>query len=630
MRIKAKFSSRCPECGKQIEVGDWVEWVKGGKATHTECAKSGDVKPGFTPAVRGSIYEKVSPSKYQQDVIDEVRSGKGDIAVIARAGSGKTTLLELIVHNIHTPSIRLCAFSKMIEQELQKRLFGLANIKTTYAAGRAAIASAWPGVDLDVQNSKYYGLAENAAKAIVQQVSIGHKLAETPGEQEIMFGIKDLVNFAQLNLISATDLDGLAMLIDKYDINTPPLPLAEIATYVGTIMEQGIEQARRGQGISYSDMVWLPYVCKMPCEQFEYTLVDEAADLNAAQLDLVLKMRAPGGRIIFVYDPCQCVFGFAGSDDESVLQIVAQTGAKEMPLPICYRCDADIVALARQIVPDIQAREGAPKGLISSIQYQDLADFLKRDGTDAILCRKTAPLVKLCFELIARKIPARVRGREIGTDMIRIIRQVAEMPGFLYERFQSSLDDWFDIQYVKLSQKKGAEKKQDALQDKVTAISTCWLTWTECTDVEHLIRNLEWMFTDQNAAVTLSTGHRSKGLQWKRVFVLEPECLPLIWKGQQAWEYKAEKWLEYVVYTRAENELYFIVTPGTAYPVPTIYPPQAIIVETPKAPEPQPQRFTVNPFDTRLHDEPIPQNEVPAKAEPKPVPAKWIDDGLPF
>jgi hypothetical protein len=39
MKIKSKFSSRCPVCWKQIPVGESVEWERGKKAMHVACAE---------------------------------------------------------------------------------------------------------------------------------------------------------------------------------------------------------------------------------------------------------------------------------------------------------------------------------------------------------------------------------------------------------------------------------------------------------------------------------------------------------------------------------------------------------------------------------------------------------------
>jgi ATP-dependent exoDNAse (exonuclease V) beta subunit len=47
-------------------------------------------------------------------------------------------------------------------------------------------------------------------------------------------------------------------------------------------------------------------------------------------------------------------------------------------------------------------------------------------------------------------------------------------------------------------------------------------------------------------------------LEADRVFILEPENLPLVWEQQQEWEYQQEMNLKYVALTRAKVALFFI------------------------------------------------------------------------
>ena len=69
---------------------------------------------------------------------------------------------------------------------------------------------------------------------------------------------------------------------------------------------------------------------------------------------------------------------------------------------------------------------------------------------------------------------------------------------------------------------------------------------------------IEGLFDDNTPAVMLSTVHRAKGLENDRVFILAPDKLPLIWKGQREWELQQERNLRYVALTRSTSELYFV------------------------------------------------------------------------
>ena len=66
------------------------------------------------------------------------------------------------------------------------------------------------------------------------------------------------------------------------------------------------------------------------------------------------------------------------------------------------------------------------------------------------------------------------------------------------------------------------------------------------------------MFSDSRSSVVLSTVHRAKGLEERRVFVLRPDQLPLRWQNQQKWELEQEYNLKYVSTTRAKEALFFV------------------------------------------------------------------------
>jgi superfamily I DNA/RNA helicase len=78
-------------------------------------------------------------------------------------------------------------------------------------------------------------------------------------------------------------------------------------------------------------------------------MIDEAQDLNRAQLELVLRAVAPGGRTLAVGDAGQAIYQWSGADARSMANITARTGACQLPLSICYRCPASHVALAATI-----------------------------------------------------------------------------------------------------------------------------------------------------------------------------------------------------------------------------------------------------------------------------------------
>jgi len=86
-----------------------------------------------------------------------------------------------------------------------------------------------------------------------------------------------------------------------------------------------------------------------------------------------------------------------------------------LPLSVCYRCPSSHLELARRIVPQIEDRPNAPEGVVE-VLHPDRAIEQASPG-DLILCRLTAPLINCCLKLIIQGHSARVRGRDLGSQL---------------------------------------------------------------------------------------------------------------------------------------------------------------------------------------------------------------------
>ena len=62
---------------------------------------------------------------------------------------------------------------------------------------------------------------------------------------------------------------------------------------------------------------------------------------------------------------------------------------------------------------------------------------------------------------------------------------------------------------------------------------------------------------EKNRHLTLCTAHKSKGLEWDRVFILNSECFMPKWVKQD-WAIQQEKNIVYVAITRAKKDLVYI------------------------------------------------------------------------
>jgi len=486
---------------------------------------------------------------YQEAIFEFVLHGQGDGIINAVAGAGKTWTLVQSARLLHLlPGARratFAAFNRHIAETLRAKLTGTPmTANTINGMGHGCLMKHLSG-RVRVDEEKYKRLTLEWVEFDMDAHSSFLKKTE---RTEIAFNLFNLVRYARLMLPLPTDLEALAALAARFDLIVPEFALPGVAE----IMGKGENMAADQNVIDFTDQLWLPFMWQLKPPPMNYVFVDECQDLSPAQLDLVLKSRAPGGRMLFVGDPNQSIMAFAGADADSFWNIKARTAAVELPLSICYRCPTSHIAVAQKLVPHIQARPDAPLGSISEIPESALAAHVQTG--DLILCRMTAPLVAWCIKLIQSGIHARVRGVDVCASLIAIVRRIAHESGFAYQAFEAQLSAYENQQRVYLAGRRNSAGRMQSLKDKCDAIRECYQS-LEATSADELCRQIQALFSDDRTPVWLSTIHRAKGLENPTVYILNPHRLPLEWPDQQEWEWQQELNLRYVAVTRATERL---------------------------------------------------------------------------
>jgi superfamily I DNA/RNA helicase len=259
------------------------------------------------------------------------------------------------------------------------------------------------------------------------------------------------------------------------------------------------------------------------------------------------------------------IYGFSGSDPQSLPNLVAAIGAesrgvRECPLTVTFRCPRSHVELARKIVPQIEAAAAAIDGTVATIEPGRLTGAVKPG--DLVVCRVNAPLVSLAFKLIRAGVPAKMLGRDIGKGQVTLIDQL---------RADSAIDlihkarDWQERETARLERRDAAASRIQAVADR----AECLIELASAAPtVSELRRQIDTLFADQaesGRVVTLASVHRAKGSEADRVFIAPPDRMPLRFDGDRRngppkvrpWELEQEFNLLYVAVTRAKKELTF-------------------------------------------------------------------------
>jgi superfamily I DNA/RNA helicase len=320
------------------------------------------------------------------------------------------------------------------------------------------------------------------------------------------------------------------------------------------ILRRSNAAAKEAGFIDFDDMVYLPLTWNLRMWQNDWVLIDEAQDTNPTRRALARKMLRPGGRLIAVGDPHQAIYGFSGADNDALSQIARDFSAKWMPLTVTYRCPKEVVKVAREFVSHIAAADTAPDGLSTEQPFTAVVDQLQPG--DAVLCRYNKYLVNLCFKLIREGKPARIEGRAIGANLVALVNK---WKASKLEVIADRTIAWRNREVAK-AEAKQQDVKADQIRDRAETVLVLIERAMEqgITTKAELVKMITDLFDDRvvdnKNMITLCSVHRSKGLEWPRVFVLGLHEL-MGRECRQPWQTEQEVNLQYVAVTRAQDIL---------------------------------------------------------------------------
>lgn len=499
---------------------------------------------------------KLQYSPYQLDIFKAVENGTENIAINAVAGSGKTTTIVTACKRLHLNErdVKFLAFNKLIAEELKTKLKGFADVSTMHKFGYDILRRIYNhpeyGMRIKVDDWKYQKYVKENVYSLSHIITPQTQAAKVFG---FCCNVQKLFNLARVNFVQYGEKDKLNAICDEHNL----LLLFDEIDVCNELLENAYEMPRN-LTIDFVDMIVLPLFHKEHIPTFKYVFIDECQDLNMAQRELML-CAAKGGRFIAVGDRNQAINGFAGADCASFDKIASLPNTIELPLSVNYRCGTNMVKLAQEIVPQIQAHKGAIDGEIDHVNKLTTSLF---KSNDMVLCRTSAPLVGLCMKLIQNGITAVVKGKDIALSLKMLIDNantdsIENVLAYLENEKQKMLATIKSDRKCTEAEAKQAQKYLN-LEDRCKCIENICLYSIENT--RQLKNYIDKLFTDDKIenAVMLSTAHKSKGLEANRVLILLPNKLPLTWRQQQPWQLAQEINLKYVAITRARKELIFV------------------------------------------------------------------------
>jgi len=501
------------------------------------------------------------PSPQQAAFLDWVETGKGSCVLEAVAGAGKTTTLIEAVERTDKP-VAILAYNRKIADEIKGKLkarkidWQKANANTVHGFGLGAYKKSFPGVRVD---------GNKVTDILVSMGKSAHPEHAVRLFSSIVANLVSLAKQRALGVFGAIDdTSQWYEIVEHFDI------LANEKTdkaekRLGDIVATAIEVLKKSNSttsvVDFDDMVYLPVFLKLRFWTYPWVFVDEAQDTNPARRALVKALLAPGGRVVAVGDRRQAIYGFTGADADALDLIKEDFNAVDMPLTVTYRCPKEVVRVAHQWVNHIEAHDSAPEGSYSVIDRADVFGRNDLDGSAAILCRNTKPLVSLAFELIRARVACKVEGRDIGKGLINLATKWKTAKTL--HGLETRVTNWSEAQIVRAKAKgNGALAQQIKDQADTIMVITGECRRAGNDSIEAVVDSIQSLFEDNvSNMLTLSTIHKAKGREWETVYWLDREgTLPSPYATQK-WQQDQEDNLCYVAATRAKSSLIEVMVP---------------------------------------------------------------------
>jgi len=471
-----------------------------------------------------------APTDEQQAIINFACNETRNLAVIARAGAAKTTTLVLIAEALPKVDILCLAFNKKIALEMEERLPSNCSSKTLHSLGY----SAWYAFTRNkprLDNRKGYRLL----KAEIEKLDGEDKTAAYESMADT------------LNLIATAK--GAGYLPARFKGHWKPLQTDGVQFYGAQPMEPSqlqenlvdacliasFREALEGN-IDFDDMVYCPAICSVSWPVHQLYLVDEGQDLSPLNHH-VLKKMIRNRRVIVVGDPLQAIYGFRGADTQSLGKLIKMFDMDSLYLTMTFRCARKIVEQARWRAPDMVHPVNAPEG---EVRAPVTWDFNDSAPGDAFICRNNAPLFSLAIQMINNGLMPELAGKDLAGPMKKIMSKLGKPP-MLRDSALHALGEW---EAQELKRARGGAK--GSIRDKASCIR---LIIEQTRTLGDAIAYLEHLLS-RPGRYRLMTGHKAKGLEFDRVWFLDPHICNM--------DNEQDKNLKYVIETRAKRSLNYI------------------------------------------------------------------------
>jgi DNA helicase II / ATP-dependent DNA helicase PcrA len=479
----------------------------------------------------------MTPTPEQSAIVLAATSTSDNLLISALAGAAKTSTLVLLAQALPIPTTAI-SFNSRIAKEMKDRLPAHCESMTLNSLGyRTWTANI--GRRAPVDERKTYRLVREA----IEEVKDTRTKGELWGRMADLMKEVDWGKTAGWvpDAYTGTSPMGKAaplMSDDQYYAGLDEEPTKAEWDLLYLVAVRSLDEAlgRRTLTMDFSDQLLMPTVFPVSFNSPPLVLVDEAQDLSPLNHAMLKKFARR--RLIAVGDECQSIYGFRGADQQSMATLEQAFSMRRLVLSVSFRCPIAVVEAARWRAPHMQYPEWAAPGQVQSLP-EWTAQTVPDDGV--ILCRNNAPLFSTAIKLLKNLRFPELVGNDIGKTMVKWLKKLGE-PSMTQKAAFAAIIEWEKGKLLKSRSPGKVRDQADCLRVFVKEGPTLGAAIAYAEKV-----------LSMGGPVKLMTIHKSKGLEFNHVFILDEE---LIGDDQQ------DKNLRYVAITRAKETLTYITSEG--------------------------------------------------------------------
>ena len=509
----------------------------------------------------------------------------GPTCILAGAGTGKTrTVTHRIAYGIANGQfaanrVQALTYTNRSAGELRARLRSLGipgvSVKTFHAAALSQLEYFWPQLAGVPAPNVLTGKA-----ALIAQVGVelGFKFDAA--------AIRDIAAEIEWRKFTMRSME-------QYAAEAPLRPSVASLTSEKLVSVMAAYEAAKikSQKVDWEDVLVLtlgmlqaePRVLSHIQQQYRFFTVDEYQDISPLQHALLDAWLGDRNDLCVVGDPNQTIYSFTGASSSYLFDFDKTfEDATVVNLTRNYRSTPNILELANRLIRGetvmgelvAQSASGVDPELVPAkdavTEAQVTASAIKRQLKQGVKPQEIAVLYRInsqseVFEqaLAAEGIDYQVRGgerffsRKEILELIRLIRAETILPNDkpVYQVVSDAARalGWKSVAPAETG---ATFEKWDAINSFVSIVDELPAGSTVADFVKEIDERIRSQHEPIRPAVTISTIHAAKGLEWDSVFLvgLNEGLLPISYAKSEA-EINEERRLLYVGLTRARKQL---------------------------------------------------------------------------